>query len=438
MSIAIGFIVFILNLSVTSAQHIHRHYSGAVSRDGSIQLVDIFVEQNTLRYSLPALGLFEVLSEPIESVGDTFIIHLYYGKFLCLINPTNGEITGTSDKWNPKLRIHLIPSMPKGKKFIIEEISFFNNHINLSGELFKPLKTTGKIPYVVLIHGSDYQDRNTPYYHSLGYALAQEGIGVLLYDKRGCGRSSGIYQQATFRDLADDALTAINYLKSRTDLNINKIGVLGTSQGGWLATLVSKLTAECAFVVMNVGPAVSLFTQDLHRIKYTMLEDSWPSSAIDSAVAYTQLYFEYVLSQHPNDWAKLKTHIDQVKNAAWSEYLNLPTGPEDEDITWWRKNAFDPNDYLKTISCPVLSIFGEKDVLVPPQENAGIMDSLLNLSGVKHEVIIIKGTAHDMLTYSGLNGTNWAWPRVYWQWRKQPQEFLNSIITWIKNNHANH
>jgi pimeloyl-ACP methyl ester carboxylesterase len=298
--------------------------------------------------------------------------------------------------------------------------------------IFKPKNITNPIPYVILIHGSDYQDRNTPYYHSLGYALASNGIGVLLYDKRGCGKSTGNWEQSSFADLADDAVAALQFLKNREDLGISKIGFLGTSQGGWISTIAANKTTDCSFVIMNVGPSVSLFEQDIHRVQYSMTDDGWEKAIVDSAVTYTKLYFKYIETNKDKDWKALEKYCNVIKSKEWAEYVNVPTGQSDEDIIWWRKNAFNPANYLSKIKCPVLSIFGEKDILVPPKENEAKMDSLLKLSGTQYKVVTIKGCAHDMLTYQGLNGANWDWPMVYWQWRRQPTEFIQTITEWIK------
>ena len=86
---------------------------------------------------------------------------------------------------------------------------------------------------------------------------------------------------------------------------------------------------------------------------------------------------------------------------------------------------------LKKIKCPVLSIFGEKDVLVPPAENKGKMATYLKQAGVPYKIVTINNCGHDMITNEGLNGTDANWPTVFWQWKKQPPEFANSIIDWI-------
>jgi hypothetical protein len=60
------------------------------------------------------------------------------------------------------------------------------------------------------------------------------------------------------------------------------------------------------------------------------------------------------------------------------------------------------------------------------------MEYYLTQAGVHYKIITLPNCGHDMITNEGLNGSDWNWPTVYWQWRRQPQEFVNSIVDWIK------
>ncbi|WP_368407547.1 dienelactone hydrolase family protein [Chryseobacterium gilvum] len=78
----------------------------------------------------------------------------------------------------------------------------------------------------------------------------------------------------------------------------------------------------------------------------------------------------------------------------------MPQSQFGDDVLWWRKNKYDPKEALSAIKCPVLSIFGEKDVLVPPAENQTKMENYLTKAGVDHKLITIKGCGHNMITQS--------------------------------------
>ena len=409
------------------------HYEGAVSRDGSVQLVradlDTALGRVVGTFDIPELMDYEVPIPPTKCKGDTLVMWFNYGNFNCRYFPETDEIAGISEKWLPKIRLHLKKEGSKHVLFQREQVRFANNDVSLSGILFRPI-VDARVPYVVLIHGSGDVDQNSAYYHSLGYALAKNGIGVLLYDKRGCGGSGGNWKVASMRELAGDAVAAMGYLHSRDDIKTSKVGFLGTSQGGWITAIAANTSRHCDFAVLNVGPSVSVFHQDIDRVKYSMKSDGLTQTIIDSAVEYTRLYFRYARSASATEWKILTTYAEAIRNRDWAEYVNIPK--DQNDFEWWRNNDYDPAADLERMPCPVLSIFGELDVLVPPAENAARMDSLLGVSRSPHTIEIIPRVGHDELTFQGLNGNDWHWPDVYWQWRKRPPMIIETVVKWIK------
>jgi alpha/beta superfamily hydrolase len=74
-------------------------------------------------------------------------------------------------------------------------------------------------------------------YETFSDHLTRRGVAVLRYDSRGVGGSSGAPYQFTIPDVAEDALAAIRYLKTRNDINPAQIGLCGQSQGAVVAPL---------------------------------------------------------------------------------------------------------------------------------------------------------------------------------------------------------
>jgi len=418
------------------SQNLEGRYEGAVSRDGSVQLIsfDFFIEKGVQKgtYEIPENGSFDVQIDEIGLNKDTLNIKFYFGNFFCFIDKTKNEITGISERWNPKIRLHVKKAPNKQKPYTSEDITFYNNNITLSGMLYQPKHALGFPPkYVILIHGSGAQDRYSPYYISLGYSLAKRGIGVLLFDKRGTGLSTGNFEISSMQDLAGDAVAALNYLKNRSDIEKSEIGFLGTSQGGWIASIAANRSTDCNFLILNVGPAVSVFEQDIHRVKYSMQGDGWNQTAIDSAISYTKLYFHYLSENSPVTLKNLENQAKQVSRKEWAEYINIPNN---KDFIWWRNNNYNPEVDLNNLKCRTLSIFGEYDPLVPPDENLNKMNEYLSNAGIDFEIKIIEGTLHDMRTFQELNGDNWNWPNVYWKWRIQPYTFIDNITQFLNKN----
>jgi len=60
--------------------------------------------------------------------------------------------------------------------------------------------------------------------------LTRAGIAVLRVDDRGVGKSTGNLQQSTLEDLTGDVLTGIGYLKSRKEIDPQRIGLVGHSE----------------------------------------------------------------------------------------------------------------------------------------------------------------------------------------------------------------
>jgi pimeloyl-ACP methyl ester carboxylesterase len=408
------------------------HYEGALTHNGSVQLISFDFNADKTTYAIPEIGYLDVMTEKISQSKDTLKLKIFYGDFYCFLDSKTGDLTGASKNTDPEMRIHLKKTAAKEKNFSEEDIKFSNAEVSLTGVLFKPKKSEKPVPYVILVHRSGWEDRETPWYHSLAYILASKGIGVLLYDKRGTGRSTGNFSSADFNDLAEDAASAFNYLKARNDLNYSIIGFLGASQGGWIVPLAANKVSDCGFAVLVVGPAVSLYEQDINRVQYTLMDEGYSKESINSALRYSGLFFKYIQSNTEKDWNALKKYTSEIKGQKWIDQLDIPQSQTGDDILWWRKNKYDPQEALSKIKCPVLSILGEKDVLVPPAENKNKMESYLTKAGVNHQIITIKDCGHDMITKGKMNGAKENWPYMYWQWQQQPDEFVNTIFEFIQ------
>ena len=97
-----------------------------------------------------------------------------------------------------------------------QEISFGNRSQNLTlgGLMFTP-EGTGPFPAAVIIHGSGTSRRDNGWYLTLTKHLQENGILVLLPDKRGSEKSDGNWRTSSFQDLATDTSSALEYLRTQ-------------------------------------------------------------------------------------------------------------------------------------------------------------------------------------------------------------------------------
>jgi hypothetical protein len=141
------------------------------------------------------------------------------------------------------------PQTPKKPyPYIEEEVAYENPkaNIQIAGTLTIP-RGKGPFPAVLLIAGSGTADRDESVlghkpFLVLADHLTRQGIAVLRVDKRGNGKTTGTLRGSGMEEFASDALAGVEYLKSRPEVDTQKIGLVGHSEGGSVAPMVAVQT----------------------------------------------------------------------------------------------------------------------------------------------------------------------------------------------------
>lgn len=245
------------------------------------------------------------------------------------------------------------------------EISFKNRFqdLALGGLLFVP-DGKGPFPAAIVIHGSGTSRRDNGWYLTLVKHLQDRGIVVLLPDKRGSEKSEGNWRTSSFEDLATDTRAALEYLRKQQSVPISGIGVIGMSQGGWIAPLVASTEGELAFLVSLAGSAVTPREQLLYEENYNLRQIGF-LPGISNLLAYV--------------------------GSANVRYL---AQPKLYDLIV----DYDPLPYWRDIAVDSLALFGADDTNVPTDESARRLTSLGNpLIRVK----IYEGSGHALESPGG-------------------------------------
>jgi pimeloyl-ACP methyl ester carboxylesterase len=284
-----------------------------------------------------------------------------------------------------------------------EEVSFENkkDKIVLAGTLTLP-KKEGSFPAVVLITGSGPQNRDEelcghkPFLVISDY-LTKKGIAVLRFDDRGTGESKGDFNTATTLDFATDVEAAVNYLKTRNEINFNKIGLIGHSEGGMIAPIVASRSKDISFIVLLAGPGIS--GDKLLLLQKELIERAAGVSEkeIQKGRQINKGAFDIV--EKSADMEKLKAGLVTYFKPKVKEFPDFKTfGMSEENylnITVsqlanpWMKFfiGYNPAAILKNVKCPVLALDGEKDLQVPAKVNLAAIKKAFKKSGNKKVVI---------------------------------------------------
>lgn len=351
-----------------------------------------------------------------------FDVSIINGFFEGEINKEKNKITGKWKQGDNTIPIFLEktfkeykldrPQEPKEPfPYISEEIIFRNDidGINLAGTLTLP-KGKGPFKAVILITGSGPQNRNEellghkPFLIISDY-LTRNGIAVLRYDDRGIGKSEGEFPKATTLDFVVDVLSAVQYLKTRKEIDSKKIGLIGHSEGGLIAPIVATKTDDVAFIILLAGPGlpgsdiITMQAELIARVKGETEEN------IKTGKDFNIKVFKEINTQ--TDVTELKNTLDNI----FSEFYDNLSKEEKEKtgskksfllrsktlLTPWFRYflKYDPRPTLEKVKCPVLALNGEKDLQVPPKENLKEIEIALKKGDNKNfKIVELPGLNH--------------------------------------------
>lgn len=281
-----------------------------------------------------------------------------------------------------------------------EEVSFRNAEadISLSGTLTLP-EQKGYFPVVVLISGSGPQNRDQelfghkPFLVIADY-LTRNGIAVLRFDDRGVGQSEGNILTATSADFATDVESAIAYLKTRKEIDKKKIGLIGHSEGGMIASMVAAKSDDINFIVSLAAPGIQ--GNQLLLLQQELIAKAMGISAADLKPHLERKATLFQMVIQSNDDQKLNTALTKIiseslvndtsavipKGMTKEKFVSIQV---DQITTPWMLYflRFNPAMVLEQVKCPVLALNGEKDLQVPPKENLTVIENALKKGGNK-------------------------------------------------------
>jgi len=270
---------------------------------------------------------------------------------------------------------------PKPYPYIAEDVYFTNKEakVTFAGTLTIP-KGKGPFPSALLISGTGQHDRNSAMMdHRPFLVLADHltcmGIAVLRYDDRGTGYSTGLFSKATTKDFAEDAIAGITYLRSRTEIDHDLIGLVGHSEGSVVAAMVAARLQNIAYVVMLSGMGIS---GDMTLIRQT--EAIAKASGIDEEIIGANISLQKKIYAVLKNSSNHQTLEKKLHNIYLSQVSALGQGINEEmelqiqehisQVTspWFLYFVkYDPQADLARVKCPIFILFGEKDLQTPPQ-----------------------------------------------------------------------
>jgi dienelactone hydrolase len=301
----------------------------------------------------------------------------------------------------------------------VEEVSFPGGSpdVTLAGTLTLPTGP-GPHPVVALLSGSGAQDRDESLkpvttlkpFALIADALTRAGVGVLRYDDRGVGGSTGSYPTATIADLTADARSAIDFLAGRSDVDASRIGILGHSEGSIYAASLAADDPRVAFVVGMAPPSIDGVSLIVAQTEALARASGEPEEEVGYGVALAETLYPLILA---GDDAAAEDALRDALGAAWDRQpddakavlgdrdgfvgrqvdVQLPTLTSE----WFRSLlASDPAADWARVQSPALGLFGRLDAQVPLEANEPAWREALAVAGNADATSVILDDANHL------------------------------------------
>ncbi len=265
-------------------------------------------------------------------------------------------------------------SAPRGAPYTAEEVSFKGpGGITLGGTLTKPANSRGPFPAVVTITGSGQEDRDeyvplaggVRLFRQVADTLSRVGIAVLRLDDRGLGASTGDFSASNTADFADDTRAALAWLRTRPDIDANRLALVGHSEGGMIAPMVAATDPALRAIAIFAGPSDKM-------IDIIMLQNKW---ALDHNPKMTE--------------AQRDSTLGEARKLLAPERQFAPA------LKFWM--SYDPAPVAKKVKTSTLILQGATDRQIPV-DNAGKLAALIRSGGNKDVTVrIFPATNHLFL-----------------------------------------
>ncbi|WP_438944869.1 alpha/beta hydrolase [Sediminibacterium sp.] len=439
------FICFVICSSSAFSQSFSGDWAGTLSANKRNVEIMLHVSKSDAFYEVgldvPMQKAYNVKASEVFVRGDSIFISIksISLKFIGVLQ-NNSLINGTWMQAGITIQVPLYrkgdvsipktfnrPQTPKPPfSYKSEDIEFDNidKSIHFGATLTLPLEgnklssnSSDKFPVIILITGSGKQDRDETMFDHKPFAViadyfTMKGMAVLRIDDREIGKSSGDFIKSTTFDFVNDIDAAIDYLKTRTEININNISLLGHSEGGLIASIVASKRSDIKNIILMAAPGLT--PSELFEKQTASLLAS-KDVAKNSILSMTPMLRELVnnIINATDTAGVFNDCVDifkqwQVKQSYAT--VKSTTGVTDEESMmlyirrliqnlWlpWNKNFFKiaPSDYISKLSCNVLAINGEKDIQVEANSNLKAIENNLKISKSKDfEIKIFSGLNH--------------------------------------------
>ena len=247
---------------------------------------------------------------------------------------------------------------------------------------------------LVALHGAGEGTRESLSLRHLHELLPPHGIGVVTFDRRGEGESTGDATRGRFDLQADDALAVLRAIGAERG------GLFGYSQGGWIAPLAAARSDDVAFLVLVASIGVTPSEQMMVAVERQLRLAGYGDDVVDRALDLRRRFEHWIHAVAPEPDEQLAGDLLAAVDEPWAGQLWLPPTLLDEEGVrlWIEEMDYDPRPTFEQVRVPTLSFYGELDSWAPVEAS---VKAWRDARGDGVELVVIPGAEHDLTLPDG-------------------------------------
>jgi uncharacterized protein len=229
------------------------------------------------------------------------------------------------------------------------ETTFESRGVEVRGVLDLP-STDGVHPAIVWVHGSGDErlDDRAPFYTE----HVDPRFAVFFYER-------SPKPSATFEDLAEDVVAAVDAVRSHDEIDADAVGLLALGVGGWTTPLAARRENGVSFAAVLSGPVVSVGEENL---------------------------------------------FEKLTGSLGCAPTGIPAAEIQRRVNAARPSHFDPRPALARVDVPVLWLYGALDTQQPVAKDLGVLKALRS-EGKDFATVVFPKANHELLVSE--TGTCW-------------------------------
>jgi uncharacterized protein len=247
---------------------------------------------------------------------------------------------------------------------------------------------------IVVLHGAGEGTRESRLYTHLHDLLPPAGIGVVSFDRRGEGESTGDVTRGRFELQVEDALAVL-----RT-VDAERVGLWGISQGGWIGPLAAAASDEVAFLVLVASTGVTPSEQMMYAVERQLRLAGYGDDVVERVLDLRRRFEDSVHARAPERDEKLAADLLAALDEPWFGQIWLPPTLLDEEsrLLWIEEMDFDPRPVFAQVRVPTLLFYGAADSWTPVEPS---VEAWRAARGDEVEIVVIPEAEHDLTLPDG-------------------------------------